>query len=87
MRKVKDGVLLNENFHFTNGRIIFLTRVANKPLSSQQEKFVNLDDASRQSMNILSSIGAKTGVDFKDKEEVKAFFETGKTINPEDYGK
>ena len=59
----------------------------NKPLSSQQEKFVNLDDASRQSMNILSSIGAKTGVDFKDKEEVKAFFKTGKTINPEDYGK
>lgn len=64
-----------------------IVRVANKPLSSQQEKFVNMDDASRQSMNILSSIGAKTGVDFKEKEEVKAFFKTGKTINPEDYGK
>lgn len=46
-----------------------------------------MDDASRQSMNILSSIGAKTGVDFKEKEKVKAFFKTGKTINPEDYGK
>lgn len=38
-------------------------------------------------MNILSSIGAKTGVDFKEKEEVKAFFNTVKTINPEYYGK
>ena len=64
-----------------------IVRVANKPLSSQQEKYVNMDDASRQSMNILSSIGAKTGVDFKEKKEVKAFFKTGKTINPEDYGK
>lgn len=64
-----------------------IVRVANKPLSTQQEKYVNMDDASRQSMNILSSIGAKTGVDFKEKKEVKAFFKTGKTINPEDYGK
>lgn len=89
-----NGQSLTESFFLTqlinSGALNFdlnIVRVANKPVSSQQEEFVGMDDASRHSLKILASIGAKTGVNFKEKEEVRAFFKTGKTINPEDYGK
>ena len=62
-------------------------RVANSPLSGQQEEYVSMDNASKHSLKVLSQIGLTTGVYYKEKEEVKAFFATQKTINPEDYGK
>lgn len=64
-----------------------IVRVANNPLSGQQEKYVSMDNASKHSIKILNQIGKATGVLYKEKKEVKAFFETKKTINPEDYGK
>ena len=64
-----------------------IVRVANSPLSGQQEEYVSMDNASKHSLKVLSQIGLTTGVYYKEKEEVKAFFATQKTINPEDYGK
>ena len=64
-----------------------VVRVANNPLSGQQEKYVSMDNASKHSIKVLNQIGKATGALYKEKEEVKAFFKTKKTINPEDYGK
>ena len=46
-----------------------------------------MDNASKHSIKVLNQIGKATGALYKEKEEVKAFFKTKKTINPEDYGK
>lgn len=64
-----------------------IVRVNNTPISPQQEKYVNMDNASKQSLKILEGIGEHTGNTYKEKQAVKAFFSKFKTINPNDYGK
>lgn len=64
-----------------------IVRIANEKISGHQEQFISMDNASEHSLQILYSKGQSTGVLYKDKDEVKAFFKTNKTINPKDYGK
>lgn len=64
-----------------------IVRISNEKISGNQEQYVTMDNASEHSLGILYAKGQATGANYKDKEEVKAFFETKKTINPEDYGK
>lgn len=88
------GQILNEDFFLkqliNSNSLKFdlnIVRVNNTPISSQQEKFVSMDNASKQSMKILEGLGKQTGKTYKEKQEVKAFFSESKTINPNDYGK
>lgn len=64
-----------------------IVRIENEKISGQQEQFISMDNASEHSLQILYSKGQSTGVLYKDKVEVKAFFQTYKTINPNYYGK
>ncbi|MFS2551267.1 hypothetical protein AAH110_20690 [Phocaeicola dorei] len=64
-----------------------IVRVVNSPLSGEQEKLVQLDNASRKSMKLLKAIALHTAVNYKEKAEVRKFFEESKTINPNEYGK
>lgn len=64
-----------------------IVRIANEKISGNQEQFVSMDNASKHSLEILFAKGQSTGACYKDKDEVKSFFNTTKTINPKDYGK
>lgn len=64
-----------------------IVRVKNAPISSQQEEFIGMDNASKYALKTLEGIGEQTGNIFKEKQEVMNFFTTLKTINPNDYGK
>lgn len=76
---LKDSGALNFNLN--------IVRVKNDGLSGNQEQIISMDNASNEAFDILISKGQSTGASNKDKENVKAFFQTKKTINPEDYGK
>lgn len=58
-----------------------ITRIVNEPLSSNQSRKIEMDNASDKSLNLLYSIGKDTGINNKDKEEIKKFFVTKKTVN------
>lgn len=62
-------------------------RVTNDKISAQQEKFIGMDNASKHALKVLEGIGEQTGNTYKEKQEVRNFFETDKSINPNDYGK
>lgn len=64
-----------------------IVRIVNDKISGNQEQFVTMDNASKHSLDILFSKGQSTGAVNKDREDVKAFFDTLKSINPKDYGK
>lgn len=64
-----------------------IVRIANDGLSGNQEKIISMDNASDEAFKLLISKGESMGASNKDTEDVKAFFQTKKTINPEDYGK
>lgn len=64
-----------------------IVRIENNKISGFQEKFISLDNASKHSMEILYSIGQKTGANSKEDPKVVDFFRNSKTINPKQYGK
>lgn len=64
-----------------------IVRVTNGSLSGEQEKLVELDNASNKSIKLLKALGLTTAVNAKEKEEVRKFFQENKTINPNEYGK
>lgn len=64
-----------------------IVRVTNSPISGEQEKLVELDNASRKSIKLLKAIALHTAVNYKEKTEVKKFFNEFKTITPNEYGK
>ncbi len=70
-------------FQFLDGKLKFpmhYVRVANTSPSAQQVKVISLDNASKESLKILQSIGESTAIKAKMKDEVANFFRTGKTI-------
>ena len=58
-----------------------LVRIKNDLLAPDQAKIVEMDNASKRALKCLSGVGKTTGVKYKDKPEVKYFFETKKTYN------
>ena len=64
-----------------------IVRVVNSPLSGEQEKLVQLDNASRKSMKLLKAIALNTAVNYKERAEVRKFFAESKTINLNEYGR
>ncbi len=70
-------------FRFLNGKFKFpmhYIRITNAPPSSEQIKKIDMDNASEDSLQILQSIGENTAITQKMKDEVRSFFNTGKTI-------
>ena len=55
-------------------------RVANASPSLEQIKEIDMDNASKKSLEILQSIGEATAINAKMKNEIEKFFTTGKTI-------
>ena len=58
-----------------------IVRIQNTPLSPKQAKIIAMDNASKRALKCLSGIGKTVGANYKDKTEVKYFFETKKTFN------
>lgn len=53
-----------------------IVRIENEKLSGNQEQIISMDNASSRALDILMSKGKSTGACNKDRDEVKAFFET-----------
>lgn len=70
-------------FEFLDGKFKFpmkYVRVANSSPSFEQIKKIDMDNASKDSLEILLSIGDATAISAKMRSEVKNFFTSGKTI-------
>lgn len=62
-----------------------IVRILNERISGNQEQIISMDNASNDAFDLLISKGQSTGACCKD--NVRAFFQNKKTINPEEYGK
>ncbi len=62
-----------------------IVRILNERISGNQEQLISMDNASNDAFDLLISKGQSTGACCKD--NVRAFFQNKKTINPEEYGK
>jgi patatin-like phospholipase/acyl hydrolase len=70
-------------FQFLDGKFKFpmrYVRIANSSLSPQQIQLIDMDNASKASLDLLQSIGIQTAVNAKMNQEVINFFVTKKTI-------
>lgn len=56
-----------------------ITRVVNKPLSAEQASYIDMDNASKKSRQLLRGIGKETAANYKDNEKIKMFFTETKT--------
>lgn len=57
-----------------------ITRVVHKPLSAKQDSYIDMDNASKKSRQILRAIGKETAANFKNNPKVKMFFTEQKTF-------
>lgn len=57
-----------------------ITRIVNEPLSPDQSQISEMDNASPKTIKQLHGIGLQTGMCNKDKNEIKKFFDTPKTV-------
>ena len=60
-------------------------RIENIPLSPEQDKIIDLDNASEDSMKLLVKIADNTAMNAKMRPEIAHYFETNKTLNPQNY--
>ena len=60
-------------------------RIENIPLSPEQDKIIDMDNASEASMKLLVKIADNTAMNEKMYPEIAHFFKTNKTLNPKDY--
>lgn len=58
---------------------INITRVVNKPLSAEQDSYIDMDNASKKSRQLLRGIGKETAANYKENEKVRMFFTENKT--------
>ena len=56
-----------------------ITRVVNKPLSAEQDSYIDLDNASNKSRQLLRGIGKETAANYKENEKIRMFFTENKT--------
>lgn len=57
-----------------------ITRVVNDPISANQSQISEMDNASPKAIKQLLGIGLQTGRCYKDKNEIKKFFDSPKTV-------
>lgn len=75
MDRLKENLKFDLNYY----------RLVNTPISPAQAKHVSMDDASKKAQKILLGIADDT---FRmEKEKVRRFFTTAKSLNPSEYGK
>ena len=60
-------------------------RIENIPLSPEQDKIIDMDNASEASMKLLVKIADNTAMNEKMHSEIAHYFKTNKTLNPKDY--
>lgn len=60
-------------------------RVENKPLSPEQDAIIDMDNASEESMKLLVKIADNTAVNEKMRPEIIHYFQTEKTLKPQNY--
>lgn len=60
-------------------------RIENIPLSPEQDKIIDMDNASEASMKLLVKIADNTAMHEKMRPEIAHYFQTKKTLNPKDY--
>ena len=62
-----------------------IVRVKHKPLSANQQNQIEMDNASRQSRKLLRGLGKETAANWKERPEIRKFFNEQKTYHI--YGK
>ena len=60
-------------------------RIENKPLSPEQDKIIDMDNASEDSLRLLIKIADNTAMNEKMRSEIAHYFQTKKTLNPKEY--
>ena len=60
-------------------------RIENMPLSPEQDKIIDMDNASEDSLRLLIKIADNTAMNEKMRPEIAHFFQTKKTLNPKEY--
>ena len=60
-------------------------RIENMPLSPEQDKIIDMDNASEDSLRLLIKIADNTAMNEKMRPEIARFFQTKKTLNPNEY--
>lgn len=75
LSKLKENLRFSFDFH----------RIENIPLSPEQDKIIDMDNASAASMKLLVKIADNTAVNEKMRPEIAHYFQTAKTLNPKDY--
>lgn len=60
-------------------------RIENIPLSPEQDNIIDMDNASEASMRLLMRIADNTAIQKKMCPEIAHYFETKKTLNPQNY--
>lgn len=75
LSKLKESLTFPFDFH----------RIENLPLSPEQDKIIDMDNASEASMKLLVKIADNTAMTAKMRPEIAHYFQTKKTLNPKDY--
>ena len=60
-------------------------RIENIALSPEQDKIIDMDNASEASIRLLVKIADNTAMNEKMRPEIAHYFQTEKTLNPKDY--
>lgn len=60
-------------------------RIENIPLSPEQDKIIDMDNASEDSLRLLIKIADNTAMNEKMRPEIANYFQTKKTLNPKEY--
>lgn len=72
-----------ENLSKHSGIPIKYKRIKNEPLSISQQKSIDMDNANKDTLKLLTSIGEQTGVKYKNDVEIENLFKTKKTYWPQ----
>ena len=60
-------------------------RIENIPLSAEQDKIIDMDNANEKSLKLLMKIADNTFMNAKMRPEIAHYFQTPKTLNPQNY--
>lgn len=75
LSKLKGNLTFPFDFH----------RIENIPLSPEQDEIIDMDNASEESLKLLVKIADNTAMNEKMRPEIAHYFETKKTLNPQNY--
>ena len=75
LSKLKESLTFPFDFH----------RIENIPLSPEHDSIIDMDNASEASMKLLVKIADNTAMNAKMRPEIAHYFQTKKTLNPNNY--